>query len=102
MALAFTIGAAISDKHAPAVGKVQADFTKLGSAVKDLSAQSKGLERFERARGALLKAAASARDAKTKLAELKAEYDKAPSDRLEKQVRRATDAFEASKIRVFE
>lgn len=34
MALAFTIGAATSDKLAPAVGKVQADFTKLESADK--------------------------------------------------------------------
>lgn len=102
MALAFTIGAAISDKHAPAVGKVQADFTKLGSAVKDLSAQSKGLERFDRARDAFLKAAAGASEAKAKLAALKAEYDKAPSDRLEKQVRKATDAFEAAKIKAFD
>jgi TP901 family phage tail tape measure protein len=102
MALAFTIGAAISDKHNPAVGKVQADFTKLGSAVKNLSAQSKGLERFDRAREAFKKASAGAREAKEKLAALKAEYDKAPSDRLEKQIRRATDAFEASKIRVSE
>lgn len=102
MALAFTIGAAISDKHAPAVGKVQADFTKLGSAVKNLSAQSKGLERFDRARDAFLKAAAGASEAKAKLAALKAEYDKAPSDRLEKQVRKATDAFEAAKIKAFD
>lgn len=102
MALAFTIGAAISDKHAPAVGKVQADFTKLGSAVKNLSAQSKGLERFDRARDAFLKAAAGASEAKAKLAALKAEYDKAPSDRLEKQVRKATDALEAAKIKAFD
>lgn len=102
MALAFTIGAAISDKHAPAVDKVQADFTKLGSAVKNLSAQSKGLERFDRARDAFLKAAAGASEAKAKLAALKAEYDKAPSDRLEKQVRKATDAFEAAKIKAFD
>lgn len=102
MALAFTIGAAISDKHAPAVGKVQSDFTKLGSAVKNLSAQSKGLERFDRARDAFLKAAAGASEAKAKLAALKAEYDKAPSDRLEKQVRKATDSFEAAKIKAFD
>lgn len=102
MALAFTIGAAISDKHNPAVGKVQSDFTKLGNTVKNLSAQSKGLERFDRARDAFLKAAAGASEAKAKLSALKAEYDKAPSDRLEKQVRKATDAFNAAKIKAFD
>lgn len=102
LALAFTIGAAVSNKHAPAVGKVQADFSSLGSAVKKLSADAKNLDRFAAARQAFMKAASGAHEARAKLAALKAEFEKAPSDRLEKQVRRAADAFEAAKIKAFD
>lgn len=102
MALAFTIGAAISDKHGTAVGKVQADFTKLGATVKSLSSLSKGLDRFGAARDAFLKASAGAHEARLKLAALKAEFDKAPSDRLARQVSRASAAFDAAKIKAFE
>ncbi|WP_281982957.1 phage tail tape measure protein [Azonexus hydrophilus] len=77
LSFAFMIGAAVNKDHSRSVNRVQSDFDGLGKSVKDLTAQSKSLDRFGAAKASFSKLATGVREANTRLDELRQSQAKA-------------------------
>jgi putative protein kinase ArgK-like GTPase of G3E family len=80
LSLTFMVGATLNTNHNKTVNRVQSDFKGLGKSVRDLSSQTKMLDKFGKSCESFLKAATDVRETTTRSGELEAKRKKQALD----------------------
>lgn len=100
--LSFTLGATLTKEHATSVGRVQTDLVALRGEAKKLGQTAKEADRFGKTLDSFQKAGVSVADAEGRLAALRVEAEKNPSDKLAAKIAKATRALEQAKDKAAE